>query len=88
MFAVADLPSRFLYRDVGAPGVCGGCTLFHMSRLKKLVDNGNWIGPEAPPLLINNTVVRPYLLGDVAFSFSENMKIIMTRIQEKNDSTV
>lgn len=50
LFAVCDVARRFLFADVGLPGVLGDATIYERSRLQAMIDMGEWLGTEIPPL--------------------------------------
>ena len=85
IFAVSDAHRRFRYVDVDAPGVYGDSTLFEISKLNERIKNGSWLGPEIPSLYISDTEVRPYLLGDCAFTLNENMMKTTTLAQQRRN---
>ena len=83
IFAVASADRRFIYAIVGCPGVLGDTTIFNTSDLKRLIDDGRWIGTDVPSLQIGNVHVRPYLMDDCAFVLARNM-ITTASIRQQN----
>ena len=61
-FGVSDAQRRFIYVDCGFPGVMGDATIFNASKLKRMIDTGEWIGQDLPPLRTHGETVRPYLI--------------------------
>lgn len=85
LFGVCDAQRRFLFADVCLPGVISDSTIYNQSRLKHMIDTGQWIGSEVPNLKIGRELIRPYLIGDCAFPLSSNMmKTTSTRQQAAN----
>jgi len=62
-----------LYCDFGLPGLLGDSTIYNRSALKKKIDDGAWLGGDIKSLQIGDIQVRPYLLGDCAFSLQTNI---------------
>lgn len=82
IFAVCDAARRFTYADVCLPGVLADGTLWARSKLKDMIDKGEWLGGEVPSLKIGDVHVRPYLLGDCAFPLGTNMMKTTTSTQQ------
>ena len=73
VFAVSTADRRFTFVDIGRPGVLGDSTIYSLSELKRNIDMGHWLGETIPDLSIANVPVRPYLMGDCAFTLDCNM---------------
>ena len=86
IFAVCDVTRRFLYADVCLPGVLSDGSLWGRSRLKSLIESGEWFGSDISSLIIDGVNVRPYLIGDCAFPLGKNMMNTTTKTQQKTDS--
>ncbi len=63
IFAVASANRKFIYADVGRPGVLGDATIFERSTLSKISTQEKWLSGDIPPLNVGNIEVRPYLMG-------------------------
>lgn len=85
IFAVATANRRFIYADIGRPGVLGDSTIYSRSSLKRNIDDKTWLGDGIPDLVISGIPVRPYLVGDCAFTLDKNMmKTTTVREQQVN----
>lgn len=73
LFACCTSNRRFTFVDIGRPGVLGDSSIFERSMLKKNIDDGVWLGAEIDNMDIAGVKVRPYLMGDCAFSLSINV---------------
>ena len=74
ILAVAAADRKIIYADIGCPGVLGDCTIYERSSLKKAIESGSWVGSDRiPSLNVGDVQVRPYLIGDCAFSLGTNM---------------
>ena len=73
IFAVATANRKFTFVDVGRPGVLSDSTVYSYSDLKRNIDDGKWLGDSIPDLMVAGVPVRPYLIGDCAFTLSTNM---------------
>ena len=72
LFAVSSADRKIIYADVGQPGVLGDSTIFERSVLHQMITSGKWLA-NIPSLYIGDIEVRPYLLGDCAFSLAKHM---------------
>lgn len=68
LFASVDSRGLFTFVDVGAPGSVGDAAVYNQSRLKQNVESGMWLN--SPIWQCDNASVRPFLIGDSAFSLS------------------
>eukprot|EP00117_Sycon_ciliatum_P013201 scpid68951/ scgid13950/ Putative nuclease HARBI1; Harbinger transposase-derived nuclease len=68
LFACVDSRGFFTFVDVGAPGSVGDAAVYNQSRLKINVENGEWLN--FPVWQCGDASVRPFLIGDSAFSLS------------------
>ena len=73
LFAVADSKRRFMYAESGHPGVMGDATIYNCSKLKRLIESDQCLGPEIASLRIGTVHIRPYLIGDCAFNLGKNV---------------
>lgn len=73
LFALSTADRRFIYADVGNPGVLGDSTLFERSHLKSVLTTGEWCGETVPSLYIDGIEVRPYVISDCAFSLPKHV---------------
>ena len=85
LFADSDARRRLLFCDYVIPGVMGDSNIFDISELKRQISSGRWLGDNVPSLNILGTLVRPYLLGDCAFSLSVNMMKTTSKREQKVD---
>ena len=85
LFTVIDARRRLLYCDYGIPGRMGDPNIFDISELKRQISSGRWLGDDVPSLNLSGTLVRPYLLGDCAFSLSVNMMKTTSKREQKVD---
>lgn len=83
LFAVCTADRKFTYIDVGRPGVLGDSTIFQRSSLKRNIDDGKWLGSAIPDLNISDVTVRPYLIGDCAFSLQTYMMKTTSRREQQ-----
>lgn len=70
---MASADRRFLYADVGYPGVLSDSTIFERSKLREMIHSEQWPGPIVPTLQVGSVGIRPYIIGDGAFSLSKYM---------------
>lgn len=73
IFALASADRRIIYADIGSPGVMSDSTLYERSNLRKMMDSGQWCGSDIPSLFIDGIEVRPYIMGDGAFTLSSQL---------------
>ena len=67
-FAAVSADRRFLYADIGSPGVLGDSAIFDRSSLK------SWIaGLDIAPMRVGDVLVWPCFLGDCAFCLGKRM---------------
>jgi len=72
LFACVDPREIFTFVDVGSPGSVGDAAVFNNSQLKTKVEAGDWLNH--PVWQCNDaTAVRPYLVGDSAFSLKPSL---------------
>eukprot|EP00737_Agarophyton_chilense_P005228 gb/GEZJ01007528.1/.p1 GENE.gb/GEZJ01007528.1/~~gb/GEZJ01007528.1/.p1 ORF type:complete len:114 (-),score=5.75 gb/GEZJ01007528.1/:352-693(-) len=64
---------KFIYADIGRPGVLGDSTIYDRSSLKRNIDEGLGLGAQITVLRLADIAIRPYLLGDCAFTLNMNM---------------
>ncbi len=84
-FAVSDSRRRFLYAEAGYPGIMGDSTIFEVSKLKSMIEKGEWLGEDISSLKIGEVNVRPYLIGDCVLTLNTNMvKTSIVRQQREN----
>ena len=84
LFGVCDSSRKFTYADVGLPGVLSDSSIYERSRLRTLINRKQWPPAHCPSLQIGNVSVKPYLIGDCAFSLEEHMMKTMTVVQQRN----
>ena len=65
---VSTADRRFIYVDVGRPGLLGDSTIYSMSTLTKNIEENVRLGDDVPSLCIAGVPIRPYLIGDCAFA--------------------
>ena len=72
-FAVSTADRKFIYVDVGRPGVLDDSSIYTRSSLKRNIDNNIWLGDDVPSLHIAGVPVRPDIIGDCAFFLDIHM---------------
>ena len=82
LFVVSDSKRRFLYPVAVYVEVMGDSTIYNGSKLRSMIESGEWLGPEIPSLRIGSVYVRPYLIGDYAFTLNSNMMKIRVKSNE------
>ena len=73
LFAVSTADRKFIYVDVGRPGVLGDSSIYTRSSLKRNIDENIWLGDDIPSLNTAGVPVRPYIIVDCAFSLDFHM---------------
>lgn len=73
IFATCTADRRITFADVGRPGVLGDSTIFERSALRAKIREGAWLGTETPDLVVGDVKIRPYLMGDCAFTLDTFM---------------
>eukprot|EP00171_Calliarthron_tuberculosum_P005587 IDg5587t1 len=73
IFALASSDRRIIYADIGNPGVLSDSTLYERSTLRFMLSTGQWCGADIPSLFIDGIEIRPYIMGDGAFSLSSQV---------------
>lgn len=73
IFAVVTANRRFIYVDVGRPGVLGDSTIYDRSMLRSNIDSEKWMGAAILDLVVSSIPIRPYLMGYCAFTLNVNM---------------
>ena len=71
LLACVDSDGIFTFVDIGLPGSVGDSAAFNHSQLRENIDLGKWLN--APSWQCHNATVRPYLVGDSAFSLTTTM---------------
>lgn len=78
---MATAERRFLFVDVGRPGVLCDSSVYSATELKGDIDYRTWL-VETAKLQIANVPESPYLMGDCAFTLDKSM--IKSSSQAKN----
>ena len=85
LFACVDARGIFTYVDVGAPGNVGDAHVYNNSDFKRKVEAGTW--GNFPIWQCHGQSVRPYVVGDSAFTLSPIlMKIFPGNLTPEQES--
>ena len=71
LLACVDSKGLFTFVDIGLPGSVGDAAAYNNSQLKRNINNGVWLN--APSWQYQGTTVRPYIVGDSAFTLSTTL---------------
>ncbi|BDA44360.1 probable nuclease HARBI1 [Coccomyxa sp. Obi] len=72
VLATVDARGVFTCVKAGSPGSVGDAGVYSHTDLKNNIESGVWLSPAAG-MQVSGVFVRPYLVGDAAFAFSNTM---------------
>ena len=71
LFACVNSSGLFTFVDIGLPGSVGDAAAYNNSQLKRNIDNSVWLNAASWDCM--GATVRPFLVGDSAFSLSPTL---------------